>query len=108
MKRRTGFVLMMLCFQICQAQVKSFGTITDEKGKAISNASLHILNTDVYLVADEAGRFTLPDLPKGKYTLEISAIGFARIEKQVQIPLSDDKLTIPLISFCYAVGCCRG
>ena len=91
MKYLIGFVFLF-CFDFSQAQTKSFAAVTDEKGNAIGGASIHVLNTDIYLVADDAGRFSLPSLPKGVYNVEISAVGFARIEKQLKFPLSGEML----------------
>src|ERR1700730_15849618 len=96
MKLPIGLVLMFFCSQICRAQVKNSGTVLDEKGNPVKWASLHILNTDVSMLSDEAGQFSLPALPKGNYTVEISAIGYAKIEKQIQIPQGAEKLVFRL------------
>ena len=71
--------------------------VTDEKGNVVGGANVHLLNTDFFSQSDNSGQFRFPDLPKGSYNLEISAIGFARIEMPVEIPISA-ALRIPLVS----------
>jgi iron complex outermembrane recepter protein len=97
MKYLISFVFLF-CFYFCQAQTKFSASVTDDKGNAVGGASIHVLNTDIYLVADDQGHFSFPSLPKGIYNVEISAVGFARIEKTLQLPLSGDMMKIPLTS----------
>jgi iron complex outermembrane recepter protein len=89
MKRYTGLVLMLACFYICQAQ-KYTGRIKDEKGYIVSGATIHILNTDVSVLSNGDGVFSIPDLPRGIYSIEISATSYARIERKIQIPQGRD------------------
>src|SRR5664279_5817746 len=100
MKRIKGIVLMMFCFIYCSAQVNIFSTVTDEKGNVVAGASVHLLNTDFFSQSDDSGYFTYPELPKGMYTLEISAVGFALTEKQVNIPLSGPVRITMISSAC--------
>jgi len=86
---------MLTCFHICQAQ-HFIGKTISEKGIIIRGATVHVLNTDVSIISDEAGIFSIPPLPNGNYSLEVSAIGFARIEKKIQIPQSEDTLVVSL------------
>jgi iron complex outermembrane receptor protein len=82
--------------QFSNAQNKNFAEIRNEEGAVISGATIHVLNTDIYLLSNSAGQFTIPDLPKGIYPVEISSIGYARVEKQIQIPHIGDMLVIQL------------
>jgi iron complex outermembrane recepter protein len=86
---------MLTCFHICQAQ-HFIGKTISEKGIIIRGATVHVLNTDVSIISDEAGIFSIPPLTNGNYSLEVSAIGFARIEKKIQIPQSEDTLVVSL------------
>jgi iron complex outermembrane receptor protein len=96
MKHSIGIVLMLICFQIARGQINNKMKITDQKGTPISSASVHILNTDVFALTNKSGEFLIPALPKGIYSIEISSIGFARIEKKVQLPLGNDQQIISL------------
>src|ERR1700686_2346797 len=95
MKQYIGLV-MLFFFHQSYAQIKNFAEIRNEEGAIISGATIHVLNTDVYVLSNSAGQFTIPDLPKGIYPVEISSVGYARVEKQIQIPLTGDKLVIQL------------
>ncbi len=97
MKCFAGIVLMFFSFTFCQAQVRNFVLVTDEKGNAVGGANVHLLNTDFFSQSDDSGHFSFPALPKGVYNLEISAIGFARIERPVDLPISG-ALKISLVS----------
>jgi iron complex outermembrane receptor protein len=90
MKKLLECVVILAFCQFCHAQEKYYGQISDAKGNAIPNATLHILNTEVSLLSDGSGHFIPPFLPKGAYVFEISAIGYAKIEKQIHIPLTEN------------------
>ena len=89
-------MLLFLCFQFVNAQEKNSLQITDDKGNAVSRATVHLLNTDVTVMSDASGNFLLPRLPKGEYIIEITSIGFARLERQVLLPMSGQTLIIVL------------
>jgi iron complex outermembrane receptor protein len=90
MRTAFGIVFLIFCISFCRAQEKFDGQIIDEKGNAIANATLHFLNTDVSLISNASGHFKVPALPKGNYSVEISAVGFAKIERQIKIPISEN------------------
>ena len=87
---------MLFCYTISQAQSKYSGTVRDEKGNPVVGATIHLLNTDVSVISNEAGGFSFPIVPKGIYSAEISSIGFARMERKIQLPLNVDSLIIKL------------
>src|SRR5580704_8399096 len=95
MKQYIGLV-MLLVSQLALTQIKNSAEIRNEDGAVISGATIHVLNTDIYVLSNSAGQFSIPDLPKGIYPVEISSVGYARTEKQIQLPLSGDKLVIQL------------
>src|ERR1035438_6433931 len=57
------------------------GTVIDQVGKPISNASVQVRNDasglTVAATADGEGKFSVPDLAPGGYTLLVSAQGFS-------------------------------
>jgi hypothetical protein len=95
MKRYIGLVLLLIS-QFAHSQIKNYAEIRNEEGAVISGATIHVLNTDIYLLSNSAGQFTIPDLPKGIYPVEISSIGYARVEKQIKIPHIGDMLVLKL------------
>lgn len=64
--------------QVSTAQLT--GTVTDPSGATIPNAQVKVTQTDTHLVAravtDQQGVFTIPALPVGPYTIDVSAQGF--------------------------------
>ncbi|HEY4935053.1 MAG TPA: carboxypeptidase-like regulatory domain-containing protein, partial [Puia sp.] len=73
-------IVMLACFHICHAQVKNYAEIRNQDGLVVSGATIHVLNTDISVISNTAGQFTFPDLPKGIYAVEISSIGYAKIQ----------------------------
>jgi len=56
------------------------GTVVDPQGNVIAEAQVTIRNTDLAftraVATDESGNFTLPAIPAGAYTVQVSATGF--------------------------------
>src|SRR5262245_27276743 len=56
------------------------GTVTDPTGSVISNANVTVTNTATGLArtasADDAGYYSIQNLPQGAYDLAVSAAGF--------------------------------
>src|SRR5262245_38669754 len=57
------------------------GTVTDPSGKAVSGATVKVVNPSTgytrTLVTDATGRFQASAMPVGLYTAEVTAGGFA-------------------------------
>ncbi|MGX5817643.1 TonB-dependent receptor plug domain-containing protein [Chitinophaga lutea] len=83
----SGF-LCLLC-TVLRAQHIS-GTVTGDNGQPVPFATVKIQQTTAGVAADEQGRFRTGPLPAGRYTLEVSAVGFATVVKKVSIPASGD------------------
>ncbi len=96
MKSFITIVFLIFCHFISPAQTKYSGAIRDEKGKPVSGATIHLLNTEVSVASNDYGLFQFPVLPAGVYSAEISSVGFARVEKKIKIPLGTDSLIIRL------------
>lgn len=84
------------------------GTITDQVGKAIPNAAVEVRNdltgASRTAVSDDNGKFSVPDLPVGTYSIVVSSPGFALTTRSggniaagatldVTIPMSVQTLT---------------
>ena len=59
------------------------GTVSDDNGAAVPGASVEVKNTETNFLrtvtTDEEGRFTVLQLPPGKYTVTVSKTGFATL-----------------------------
>ncbi len=82
------FVLAVLLIQPAGAQVfygSIVGAVTDPSGAAVPNASVNITNTNTGQArdakTDSGGRYSLPDVQAGNYSVKVTAPGFRPIER---------------------------
>lgn len=87
MRKSLFFVLFFLLLVRVQSQsvINLNGKISDESSKPISRATVHLLNTTLYGVTNDSGVYTFPNLQTGKYTIEISATGYASVAELISV-----------------------
>ncbi len=81
-------LMMILCIGISTAnaqQINFTGKVTDNESKPVAGASVYLLNTNRGVATNDKGEFSIPGLVAGRYRVEISAIGFATINRDVNI-----------------------
>jgi len=65
------------------------GTVTDPSGAMISGATVHLTNPssglDRSAISDNTGQFTLPNVPFNPYHINVSANGFAPLDRNFEI-----------------------
>jgi len=61
------------------------GTVLDAAGAAVPGAEITLAPVKITVVSDSQGRYRLPDVPAGKYTLTVSYIGFAPFTSDVEV-----------------------
>ncbi|HEX7846565.1 MAG TPA: SusC/RagA family TonB-linked outer membrane protein, partial [Chitinophagaceae bacterium] len=61
------------------------GRITDEKGEPVANASVQIVGANKGTIANSNGEFVITGLKAGNYKLQVSAIGFEQITKDISV-----------------------
>ena len=100
---KTKFVLLILMIKISFSGMSQrnnatlSGTITDQLSKPIYKASVYVLNTNFGASTDAEGKFSIPNFPSGSYTLQISAIGYATLEREAMVSGSgNETLSIQL------------
>jgi Carboxypeptidase regulatory-like domain len=94
-------MLMLLCTSGVFAQEVTgsiAGTVTDNSGAVVSNATVKITNTDTTVVirtlkTDSSGTYSAPLLPLGNYSVEIAAAGFKGIVRSGIVLNVGSKLT---------------
>ena len=77
-------ILILTFFTYVSAQEKGFtltGCLTDESGATICNATMSLTQIDkkaktIHVLSDENGRFTIKNVPNGKYNLTATFIGY--------------------------------
>ena len=56
------------------------GTVRDSAGVPVANAQVIVVSRPWTAMSDSLGRFRLADIPAGRYTIQVSAIGYGRRE----------------------------
>ena len=100
------FALVVILFAFglpAQSRAASLaGTILDQAGKAVPNATVTVKNESTgatrTLTTDADGRFSAPDLPAGPYSIEATAAGFATSRRPAQQITENgaEDITVPL------------
>jgi TonB-dependent receptor len=61
------------------------GTVTDSSGQVLKGAQIALAPVSLNVVSDFQGQFFLNDLNPGSYTITITYVGFANLEKKVDL-----------------------
>jgi iron complex outermembrane receptor protein len=83
MKLFYSLICLLFCQSLLAQSNKLSGKITDAGGRAIGGASIHVLNTNLITASGTQGDFSLAGLASGKYTIEVTAIGYATLQKEI-------------------------
>lgn len=90
--KKTVLILFWILSHLCAfSQGTLRGIITSENKEALVGAHLYILEIDKGTIADQNGRFEFASIKAGKYTVEISFIGFE--SKKLPADVEDRKIT---------------
>ncbi|WP_420593039.1 TonB-dependent receptor [Robiginitalea biformata] len=90
------FFLLIFGVSAIQAQSGSIqGRISDENGIYVPGANVIIPSLSKGTISDFDGRFTLVNIPEGTYTLEISYLGYGRVEQDVQV-IGGETVSLPI------------
>ncbi|MBX3253131.1 MAG: TonB-dependent receptor [Chitinophagaceae bacterium] len=85
-----SFLSVFISFAGAQSYTTLSGTVTGGDAKALAGASIIVLNTNRGTVSDANGFFHLDKIFPGKYTVQVSAVGYAAVSKEVDL-LADSK-----------------
>jgi len=72
------------------------GKITTDSGSPVEHASAHILNTNFGTLTNDDGTFAMEDVPPGKYSMEISAVGYATERRDILVSTNGVELSVEL------------
>jgi iron complex outermembrane receptor protein len=62
------------------------GRVTDQRDKsAIAGATIYVADVKKGAITDADGNFSISDLPKGKFLVEIKFLGYATVVKEVSV-----------------------
>jgi iron complex outermembrane recepter protein len=98
MKQIFTFLIVMACVAVwAQEPGVLTGIISTTNVKPIPGATIRVLNTPIGTTTNEAGEFSIAGMTKAKYTLEISAVGYASVKKDVDLTGNPESLRIQLV-----------
>ena len=72
------------------------GKVTNEKGDAISGATVKLENTDKVVAANDKGEFVIEDVKSGNYKLKITAVGYQEIIREVRVTNAITNISVTL------------
>ncbi len=72
------------------------GRVLDAANQPVPAALVGVTETGAVLTADEAGRFVIPGLAAGQYTLTARATGFGPGQRSVRVPAPDGSYDLTL------------
>lgn len=78
----------------CQNTITISGQVTDNKANPVSDATVYILNTNLGTYTGKQGEFEFKNIPGGKYILQVSAIGFAVADEEVDNQSGNIKIVL--------------
>jgi len=95
MKKLLLFLSVAILFSIKSFAGKVRGRVLDEKNNPLPYASLLVKELSKGTTCNQEGRYTL-DLKPGTYTLIVQYVGYAKLEKRMQVSNNDIQLDIQL------------
>jgi iron complex outermembrane receptor protein len=94
-KKYSVIVFALLISTVVKSQVIT-GKITDTKDQPIAGADIHLLNTNASTLTDAQGNYTLQHIATGKYTISLSAIGYAVVNEELLVTSAGTTLNIQM------------
>jgi hypothetical protein len=95
-----GLILMLLFFIAfgtkAQETFSIHGTVNNEKGEAISGATVFIANSKKITATNEKGKFSLESLQPGTYELVVNMLGFNPYTLSITLHEKSADIIIPL------------
>ncbi|MEJ7644615.1 MAG: TonB-dependent receptor [Chryseolinea sp.] len=86
MSRKLLYILMFTTVAaVAQTNNSITGTVADADKTGLSRVSIRLLNTNFGTISDADGKFTLLDVPAGKYVMQVTAIGYASQNKDLSV-----------------------
>lgn len=66
------------------------GKITDTHSLPVANVTVHLLNTAVTTLSNTEGNFSIQHLPAGRYTVELTSVGYATSATEIEVKEKTD------------------
>jgi len=97
--RRAVFSIAFLLigfFLFAQNVAQVSGIVKDENANGISDVLVHVLNTNISVFTNVQGEFVIKNIPSGKYKVSFTAVGYAVVNKDVDVASAGNSLDVQL------------
>jgi len=84
MKKNIFVLFLLLLTMATHAQISIKGKVTDTDGTPLIGASVSLPELNKGTITNQAGEYTLSNIPKGKIKIRFSYVGF---NTQIKTPL---------------------
>lgn len=101
-KKITHFVGLLIAGMLLSAMKTTAqngildGKVLDEKGVAVSYATVILLGTQLGSNTDDEGLYEIKEIPLGSYILKVSCVGFAELQQPVTIAAGKQSLNMTM------------
>ena len=72
------------------------GRVTDPNGRPIAQANVRVVELQRTATTDESGKYSIPQIPSGRYTISFRVIGYAPLLGKVTVGAADATLDATL------------
>ena len=91
-----GMLVLFFLTARSQKEVTVAGSVTDKNMNPVAGASVYLLNTNLATFSDKAGKFRLSRIVAGKYTVQVTAVGYASLRKPLVFTENNEQLTLQI------------
>lgn len=91
-----GILSVLNLYAYSQQTANFSGKIINIESNGIPGASVYLLNTNFRTASNQSGDFILKDIPAGNYNLQVSAVGFATVNRSISLPFNPSDFTLQL------------
>jgi iron complex outermembrane receptor protein len=95
--------LMQLLFFVCivssasaQKDITVSGKVTNEKQTPINAVTVHLLNTNIAVITNAEGNFSIANIAAGRYTISFSIVGYATQNKEIEVSSTTNNFNVQL------------
>ena len=88
-------LLLLSVFLVFGQYAEISGRIIDSKGYPVEGATVHLLNTNNSTTSDRRGNFSFSKLDRGKYLVNVTAIGYSNVTREAEI-VKEQKLLVEI------------
>jgi iron complex outermembrane receptor protein len=84
-----GIIALLIAARV-EGQARVSGRVSDDQSRPIAGVSVHFLNTEISVVSDTAGNFRIRNIGRGRYIIQLSAIGYTTLAQPIEIANGDN------------------